>query len=689
MKLFTVVTAFAIISPSLAALVDLTSSNRRAHIEGLPDWSKAGYEKGLKALPSDDTLIGKTITAAQLASTYGVITDDGKDDTAGLQKAIEENPGSNDAFTLILLPQGTINLSFTIYLSSNYLILRGAGNDPSSGTILSFRPDKNTKYDVLNVNGASWDQANTTVGWAYTEPTDNSKGIKEFSGSALGGWLWPGRSVFRVGSKRIAPKFVTPASLAPDNRKDIFYGSVNYHWRNDTGIKGFMADQSKEIAGHAGTRKVYINPENNSWKADPGTDVWIAAPVRSVDYDSWQVKNPEYYQNEFMFQDWFTATGSGTDEQGSFVELDHDLAFDVYSSSTAGGATQMANDTYYAKVMPIEDPVHHVGIEDIYLTQAMPDLSVADANKNYGNMAPESAMHGIVFRYARDSWVRNIQTFMTGSHPIATEAARNLQIQDNIFDGAWNKGAGGNGYLRGSRVWDSLNLRHFTFQWSAMRNVATMMNMTNDLNLHGGQEGYNLLELNYVSAPYSHRAGNCNSNCGGEGGSQEGGTWAPIYWATGNKASKWSGASGPQNVFFRNYMIKAFTAGSSQTDYEPVLFQEGWFSLEQNLAIWMGPESKAGSQYQHLSSSGGSDLLVDWEGHQQDKFMSNPGLGINGDMTDTQISLFLRDVTNGTEITRYSSIDGSRSGAGRHASLGTFSLLGYSICIALLTAVAV
>ncbi|KAJ6554603.1 hypothetical protein B0H19DRAFT_151469 [Mycena capillaripes] len=141
-------------------------------------------------------------------------------------------------------------------------------------------------------------------------------------------------------------------------------------------------------------------------------------------------------------------------------------------------------------------------------------INIALATDNYGNMEPAKAMHSIVFRYARDSWVRNIRTFMTGSHPIATEAARYLQIQDNYFDGSWNKGAGGNGYVRGSQVWDSLyynntlrNLRHFTFQWCAMRNVATMQNMTNDMNMHGGYEGHNLLELNFVSVPYSHRAG--------------------------------------------------------------------------------------------------------------------------------------------------------------------------------------
>jgi hypothetical protein len=43
--------------------------------------------------------------------------------------------------------------------------------------------------------------------------------------------------------------------------------------------------------------------------------------------------------------------------------------------------------------MPIEEPVHHVGIENLYMTQPMPDLDVSLATDNYGNMAPAAAMH--------------------------------------------------------------------------------------------------------------------------------------------------------------------------------------------------------------------------------------------------------------------------------------------------------
>ncbi|CAE6505004.1 unnamed protein product [Rhizoctonia solani] len=51
---------------------------------------------------------------------------------------------------------------------------------------------------------------------------------------------------------------------------------------------------------------------------------------------------------------------------------------------------------------------------------------------------------------------------------------------------------GGNGYLRGSRVWDSLyynntlrNLRHITMQWCAMGNVVILNNMTFCINKAG------------------------------------------------------------------------------------------------------------------------------------------------------------------------------------------------------------
>lgn len=76
-----------------AAALDLSAANRRPAVAGLPDWSQVGYERGQKPLP-DDSQVGTTLSAAELASKYGVVPDDGKDDTAGLAQAIAGAPCS-------------------------------------------------------------------------------------------------------------------------------------------------------------------------------------------------------------------------------------------------------------------------------------------------------------------------------------------------------------------------------------------------------------------------------------------------------------------------------------------------------------------------------------------------------------------------------------------------------------------
>ncbi|RDB26659.1 hypothetical protein Hypma_005536 [Hypsizygus marmoreus] len=657
-----------------ATTIDLTAANRRPPISGLPDWSKVGFMEGKESLP-DDSRVTRIITPEMLASQYNVIPNDGIDDTDGLQKAIEDAGLTPQApnYTLLQLPAGVINLSYTVFLSTTHLILRGAGNDPDNGgTKIVLTPNQNMIYDVLTPGGDQWDLDGMSFSWDL--PTGDCPGglgehCGRYIGSASSGWIWPGRSIFRIGSKRIAPKFQRAASIAPSNRLDLFYGTVNYHWRIDQGsVKGFMASQVRDFAGYKGDSRVFIhNATEYPWIN--GTQVWIASPVRYNDYVKWGVTTESYFVNSYVYQDWFTVVGKGNDtENGPYLDLDRPLRFDVYANSASDGSPVMEKTIAYAKIMPIDDPVDHVGVENLYLTQPIEGMNPADAERNYGNLAPDRAMHGIVFRYAKNCWVRNIRTFMTGSHPIATEAAKNIQVQDSYFDGAWNKGKGGNGYLRGSRVWDSLyfnltqrNLRHFTFQWCSMGNVASFLNVTNDLNMHGGYESYNLLELNYVAPAYSHRSGSCTAHCGGEGGSSEGGTWWPIYWSTGEKASKWSGSTGPQNIFYRNYMIKQPEPNVDYVEYNPYFARDG--STKET--IWQfgwDRISSFGERFQHLSLDScaeGSCLLQDWQDNEKVSYYKDPQLGINGRRDDTHTSLFLRDVTNATDgVSKFSSIAG-------------------------------
>ena len=49
-------------------------------------------------------------------------------------------------------------------------------------------------------------------------------------------------------------------------------------------------------------------------------------------------------------QDWFIVNSVGSDDDGNFLILDHNLRFNVYSSSTAGGAPEMEGKSIPAKV---------------------------------------------------------------------------------------------------------------------------------------------------------------------------------------------------------------------------------------------------------------------------------------------------------------------------------------------------
>ncbi|WP_439657456.1 cellulose binding domain-containing protein [Lentzea sp. HUAS TT2] len=602
-------------APGAGALTGLDTSvaNRRAPVSGLYDWSRAGYRGGQNLPGAGDVNPSAAcqITAAELASQFNVQPNDGQDDSAGLQAAIDSirttcSPTANyTRLSLITLPAGELAVSRELHVDADYLILRGAGKD---ATKITYRPDANTLYDALTPDGSDWDEDGMT------------------SGAGKGGWLWPGRGLFRVQSRGVDPSYASDHAAAPENRKDLFEGTVNVHWK--VGAK---------VAAAAKIGDRTINVQSAS-KIKAGMFVNVRAANSVKFYEQQQATGTEFPMlNMHMRQQIFTVASVS----GTAVTLDKPLEFDVPVNSTSDGSAPIGGTPYDSKVAPLVDPVEGVGFEDFGFTQAMPGLNPADAVSNYGNMAPAAEMHGIVFKWAANSWVKGIRAEMTGSHPIVTEEAKNLQIVNNELDGSWNKGKGGNGYFRGSRVWDSLyagntsrNLRHFTFQWSAAGNVVIGNDFDSDLNLHGGWERNNLFELNTVRVPYAHRSANCRANCGEEGGGgPDNSNWFPIWWGAGKKAVKWSGASGPRNVFHNNTMTKQTATGGPFNDYyadRARIYQFGW----------------NGTAYQHLDIGG--TPITDWATNEQRDFTG--GHGVDATKTDSAASLFLSSI-NGTPPT--------------------------------------
>jgi hypothetical protein len=585
-------------------VLDTSAANRRAPIPGLPDWSKAGYRQGA-GLPTESDINPDPKCRVTPVVTPG----DNADDTDGLQAAIDKvkrdcSPSASyGKLSLITLPAGVLDVTRQITVDADYLIIRGAGADPATGTRLVFRPDENTRYDGLTKDGSTWDP----------DEMDYKSGN--------GGWLWPGRGLFRVQSTEVHKDFRDDYKNAPENRKDLFEGTVNAHWKAGVTLREKSGDPG--FSARTGDTVLHLDGKTSAFHVGGYVNVRAA---NSVEFYRSQ-NAPEGSDNLHMRQQIFGIVA--VDENTKTITVDKPLEFDVPVDSTSDGSPEIDGKTYESKASPLVDPVLGVGIEGMHLSQDMPGLQ-AGAH-DYGNLAPAAEMNGIVLKWAVDCWVRGVATYMTGSHPVVTEEAKNIEIVGNSFDGAWNKGKGGNGYLRGSRVWDSLyvgnvsrNLRHFTFQWSASGNVVTGNDFDSDLNLHGGWERRNLFERNVVRVPFDHRPGRCTANCGDEGGGgADESTWYPIWWGAGAKAVKWSGATGPQNVFFNNVLAKQLTDNGPYTDFyadRHRVYQFGW----------------DGTAYRHLAGDAGP--IQDWAGHETDDFT---GHGVDASRIDPAQSLFL------------------------------------------------
>lgn len=98
----------------------------------LPDFSFAGYHNGEREITTKNTGIIK-------ASDFGVVADDGLDDSKNLIKAIDAaNKIKGDV--ILLLPKGRIIVSEIIYIERSNFILRGFGTGEKGTEIYFPRP---------------------------------------------------------------------------------------------------------------------------------------------------------------------------------------------------------------------------------------------------------------------------------------------------------------------------------------------------------------------------------------------------------------------------------------------------------------------------------------------------------------------------------------------------------------------
>jgi len=181
------------------------------------------------------------------------------------------------------------------------------------------------------------------------------------------------------------------------------------------------------------------------------------------------------------------------------------------------------------------EPVSNVVLKGFSLRQVIAGHNSAEVIGVYENRFGNHAVNGIAFNWAFFCRVENVAIRDSGRHPLVFEnslecSARNLSIR-----GAWNKGPGGNGYLKLSRAYHCRltdiavsDIRHIALQWSSAYNLLRNIRSNVDINFHGGGEHHNRVEQVLFSIPAHH-------------------TWPPVVETDGK--ARWAPPSGPGNVF--------------------------------------------------------------------------------------------------------------------------------------------
>lgn len=205
----------------------------------LPDFSYAGYQFGLGEIPNSR---GETLQA----SDFGVVANDGVDDSAAMLQAIEAANAVPGPVTLHL-PPGRILVSEILPITRGDFILRGAGSG-AKGTEIHFpRPlidiDGSTRLTELRTYLQKYDKR-------QREPARNIDELfSEYSWT--GGFIWIQKPGTRAASYLVDydPEIETLAKLQSGTRGERWVraertdqltvgDAVQIHWFNRDGESG-------------------------------------------------------------------------------------------------------------------------------------------------------------------------------------------------------------------------------------------------------------------------------------------------------------------------------------------------------------------------------------------------------------------------------------------------------------------
>ncbi len=156
-------------------------------------------------------------------------------------------------------------------------------------------------------------------------------------------------------------------------------------------------------------------------------------------------------------------------------------------------------------------PASHIQLRDFTIEQRIGTADPKNVQFRYENLYPQFAVDAVSAKFATHCVIENVHILNSGRHPIAFDQVYACKLRRLFVQGAWNKGKGGNGYIKLARTYHSrfedsevAQIRHVVLQWSSAFNTLHNIRSAVDINLHGGFTHDNEIADVIFSIPEQH-----------------------------------------------------------------------------------------------------------------------------------------------------------------------------------------
>lgn len=338
----------------------------------LPDFSYAGYHFGESQIPEAE---GKTINAVD----FGVIPNDGLDDSKALLKAIK-SATETEGNVILQLPAGRIILSDILYIERSNFVLRGAGSGENGTEIYCPRP---MMYLKNPESLAELREYLTTFDKRQREPENNvDLPFSQYAWS--GGFIWT-----QIPGERVK-SYLDKHEPVPNVLAKVSSGNMGEHVITVSDVKGLKVGDIVELQlfNKDGENGEIITDLYKGAKVKPGSHHWKFPKLPIVRQ---QVEITKISNSKITIKTPLTIAIKPS-YQAQLVEWKH---------------------------------LNEVGIEHIRFT--FPDIPRVAHHVEPGNNA-------IFLTRVFNSWVKDV-TITNADSGILGEEISNVTVQDIVTDG--------------------------------------------------------------------------------------------------------------------------------------------------------------------------------------------------------------------------------------------------------------